>query len=341
MPLPKAKPLPILAVVGSDTLLGQEMRELLSNQRLATQVRLIASEIQATSVLSAEDEEPVLLTPLSADSLSGVTIAFLCGSQKLTKDTLELTRQAKRKPVLIDLTGALENLPGALVRAPMAEPEIYLAPESPVCVIAHPAAIALAMLLRLLPEFKRSVVQAFEPASALGKAGVEEMQHQTMNLLSFKPMPEEVFDAQASFNILTAYGEDSPHSLADSESRVVRNLKALPGEWPRPSVRLVHAPVFHATTASVWVEFARENAPGELLNALKAPYLDVRDANVEPPTNIGAAGQSGIIVGDIRVDAQDARAVWFFVAADNLKLPAENALMVATEILVEAARGVQ
>jgi aspartate-semialdehyde dehydrogenase len=54
---------------------------------------------------------------------------------------------------------------------------------------------------------------------------------------------------------------------------------------------------------------------------------------VEPPNNAGIAGQDGISVGALCRDGNNPRAVWLWMAADNLRLAAQNALLVAREIL--------
>jgi len=56
----------------------------------------------------------------------------------------------------------------------------------PIHLIAHPAAVAVTLpLIRLAP--RRCVAQIFEPASEQGQRGVDELQHQVIGLLSFKP----------------------------------------------------------------------------------------------------------------------------------------------------------
>ena len=135
--------------------------------------------------------------------------------------------------------------------------------------IAHPAAIALALFLRRLhanDPIRRSVIQIFAPASEHGAAGVEELQQQTVSLLSFKNLPKAIFDAQSSFNMLARYGEEAPVTLEETELRIERHLAtllALPGDGegaPMPSLRLIQAPVFHGYSFSAWVEF--EDNPG-------------------------------------------------------------------------------
>src|SRR4030095_5311340 len=113
----------------------------------------------------------------------------------------------------IDRTNAGEESPRARWRAPMAEPARHSVPADAVHVIASPAAIALALILnRLHPlhPIQRSVAHVFEPASERGKPGLDELQQQTINLLSFKGQPKEIFDAQLAFNVLARRRDTAP-----------------------------------------------------------------------------------------------------------------------------------
>ena len=52
----------------------------------------------------------------------------------------------------------------------------------------------------------------FEPASERGKSGIDELQQQTVSLLSFQQIPKEIFAAQVSFNMLAKLGEEAASS---------------------------------------------------------------------------------------------------------------------------------
>ena len=127
--------------------------------------------------------------------------------------------------------------------------------------IAHPAAIALAMLLAKLVKVtpvRRSVVHIFEPASERGQRGMDELQQQTVALLAFQKLKTDVFDAQLGFNLLARYGEEALERLELIEQRVERHLASLLAAWPgipMPSLRMIQAPVFHGHSFSVWAEF--------------------------------------------------------------------------------------
>lgn len=332
------------ALVGSDSLLGREIRNVATATKPEVPLRLIAADEEQPGALTRVGDEPAIVEYLQADSLDGARGVFLAGSVASGRKALKLVRAGTS---VIDLTGVAEDRPEARLRAPMIESGSGgTAPAAAIYVVAHPAAIALALFLRRLHAhhpIRRSVVLILAPASEYGAPGVTELQHQAISLLSFKPLPHVVFDTQSAFNLLARYGEEAPVKLEDSELRIERHLASLlslasdsPGDAkaaPMPSLRLVQAPVFHGYTFSAWVEFEDHPELGSLEASLAAGAIEVRGADFEPPTNVGQAGQSGIAVGAIAPDRNHPQACWFWIVSDNLRLSAENAVAVARQIL--------
>lgn len=336
-----AKPLyhPRLALVGSDSLLGREIRDLAANADPSLPLRLIAADEEQEGALTRLGDEPVVTEALTEDAFSDARAVFLAGSPESSRKALELAGETPDFAI-IDLTYAAEERPDSRLRAPMLE--TYSEPhQSAVHVVAHPAAIALALFLRRLHAhhpIRRSVIQIFAPASEHGKKGVEELQQQTVGLLSFKGLPKSIFDAQASFAMLAKYGAEAPATLEETELRIERHLATLLGfegdgeGAPMPSLRLAQAPVFHGYSFSAWVEF--EGNPGieAIESGLAFDAIEVLSDQFDPPNNVGQAGLSGISVGAISPDRNHADAVWFWLAADNVRLAAENAVMVARQL---------
>jgi aspartate-semialdehyde dehydrogenase len=227
-----------------------------------------------------------------------------------------------------------EDKPAARLRAPMLEDKKVAADADTIHCIVHPAAVTLARLLVLLHELspvERCVATILEPVSEYGKEGIDELHKQAVSLFNFQPMPKEVFDTQVSFTMSPAYGEDSEHSLAASELRIEKHLATLLG--PRritiPSIRLVHAPVFHGHCQNVWIEFAKRPAVADIEKALAEAGADVRTGGTEPASNVGVAGHSGMIVSNISEDRGHGHGIWLWVASDNLRTRADNALLTA------------
>jgi aspartate-semialdehyde dehydrogenase len=324
----------LIALVGGDTLLAKEIREVLGESKPAPRVQLISATADGSAKLAAEDDEPVVMAPLTAESLTGAAVAFLAGSPASSRRALKVNPEGG--PRLIDLAGGLEEQPEARLRAPLADPTAGVS-DSPIQVIARPAAIALAMFLGRLSKaarIRRSVAHVFEPASERGQRGLDELQQQTVGVLSFQKLKTDVFDTQLAFNMLARYGEEALEPLEGIEQRVEKHLASLLTSWPAvpmPSLRVIQAPVFHGHSISVWVEFEENPGAEALARSLSDSGLDVRTE--DPPSNVGMAGQSGLSVGAISVDHNQPRACWFWLASDNLRLAAENAVAVAKETL--------
>jgi len=316
----------LVAIIGGDTLLGREVRDSLENSGLAVRLRQVSTEEEEAAVITREEDDLALMTKLDETALDGVKLAFLAAPGKAAQKAYELA--AAEGVTLIDLTGTLGLLPSARLRAPMVETSPSSAGEHHTHVVAHPAAIALAILRQQLQGVARWVVTIAEPASERGRAGVEELQQQAVALLSFKQLPQKVFDAQLAFNLLPRYGDDAPESLAAMEERIAQHLQALSPRGPQPSLRLLQAPVFHGHTFSVWVEFEKPIALDDLEAELVSDWIDLRTSQTEPPTNIGIAQQAGLQV-NVQFDRVNPRAAWFFAAADNIKLTADNAVQIA------------
>jgi aspartate-semialdehyde dehydrogenase len=84
---------------------------------------------------------------------------------------------------------------------------------------------------------------------------------------------------------------------------------------------------------SVWVTFDEAPSAREIEEDLAEAGIDVRGEGLQAPNNAGVGGHSGIAVGAISADRNNAGAVWLWLAADNLRLSAENAARLAMEVL--------
>jgi aspartate-semialdehyde dehydrogenase len=314
-----------IALVGGESLLAKEIGEVLEARGLSTHVKQIAS---------AEETPGNVL--LKLDDLLAAKVVLLAGTGEASRKVMELLEKQKAKPLIVDVTGALDENPAARLRAPQVEDAKPAT--GPIQVVGHAAAIALAIFFRQLRKaapIRQCLVHVFEPASERGQRGLDELQQQTVGLLSFKKLNKVVYDAQVSFNLLPSFGEDAPLALETIELGIDKHLASILSSngagIPMPSLRVIHAPVFHGYSFSIWVEFEENPGVEAIEKALAGDRIDVRAKDQEPPSNVGVAGQSGITVGSIGVDRNEARACWFWMVADNLRISAENAVEVVSE----------
>jgi aspartate-semialdehyde dehydrogenase len=328
-----------LAVVGAETMLGVELREVLERRLPGAEVATYAATGEGS--FDEKDGEAVYLDPLTEQALRGHGAILTAGTQEGALKAYGLAKAAKGKIKLIDCSGHLESRPEARIASSL----LGVNTEGWLLVPPHPAASAAAFILMKLAgqrTIARSVVEIFAPASEYGKKGITELHQQTTSLLAFKPLEKEIFDAQLSFNLLAEYGEEAPAKLSTLEQRIERHIATLFGKQtaappPPPSVRLIQAPVFHGYSLSIWVEFEANVAAGELAEALASKRIDVRGFGEEAPNNVGAANQSGLMVGDIRADQNHPKAAWLWAVFDNLRVMADEAADILIELPGEKA----
>ena len=336
-----------LALVGGETLLGKELEDVLENRPAGATILSFAATGEGN--FGEVEGEAVYVEPLAEKTIRDVRALLIAGSPEGARKAYDLAKAADGHPPVIDCTGQLENQPEARIVAPLvseAQEGGNPVGRSWLLVLAHPAATALALALKRLArhgKLKRVIAHVFEPASERGERGISELHEQTASLLSFKPLKKEVFDTQQSYNLLPEYGEDAAEKLAGIEQRVERHLATLfssdrtLAEVPMPSLRVIGAPVFHGYSLSLWVEFEKDVNAQELGEALASAQIEVRGPQEEPPDNVGAAGQSGLQAGNIRVDRNNAHAAWFWIVADNLRLTAEAAADLVRTLEAEPA----
>ncbi|HEU5404043.1 MAG TPA: Asd/ArgC dimerization domain-containing protein [Terriglobales bacterium] len=333
-----------VGVVGAASLKGKEVKDVLSERSFpAEDVKLLDDE-ESLGQVEAVGDEPTFIQQVTPEQLEDMDFTFFCSDEAYTAKTWRLARTAGSE--IIDLSYALDGEKGAALRAPLVERELGLRPkvglETAPVVVAHPASAVLALLLarvQKVRDIRSSVATVCEPASEYGKRGMDELHDQTVNLLSFQQMPMNVFGTQVAFNLGSGYGENIKPSMPATELRILNHYSRITnGKLPLPSLMLLHAPVFHAHTFSIYIELASPFDQNELQAALSGEHVQITHSQDEEPSNVNVAGAEDILVS-VRPDVQRDTGVWLWAAADNLRVSATMAVNCAEEMVATRPRG--
>ena len=332
-----------VAIIGAATLKGKELKEVLEDRNfMAADIRLLDND-EALGQLEAVGDEMSFVQPVGREQFDKVDFAFFASDEKFTRQNYKLARDAGS--AVVDLSYALENEAGVSVSSPWIERELgqagRLGLESNTVVIAHPAAVTLALLLlraRKAGTMTRAAATVFEPVSEQGRRGMDELHEQTVNLLSFQQMPTGVFDSQVAFNMIGRYGESSSQSLEQIERRISNHLSKLLNGAPMPALMLVQAPVFHAHTFSIFLEMEKSISVGDFSAALAGEHVEVARSPEDFPSNVNIAGKDHILVS-LRRDVSNDKGLWLWAAADNLRLAALTAADCASALAAVRPHG--
>jgi len=328
-----------IAIVGASTLLGKELKDVLSDSALAAGSFVLLDEEEAEGQLDQVGDEVTFIRQITAAAFDHVDFPFFCGSEVQTRGHWQQALQSGS--TVIDLSGSLDQERGVLVRAPwlVVEP----APVdllTPAVVPAHPAALALALLIDRLQQaapVRFAAATVMVPASEFGRAAMDELHQQTVSLLSFQTLPRAVYDAQAAYNLLSGMGEGSTVNLGDIEARIRRHYQALTGgRGPALAVQVVHAPVFHGHTFLIAIELERPVERMVLEEALSGEHVDLVLEDTDSPSNLAATGQNDVLVRlrpepGLRNPSLISR-LWLWAASDNLRMQAQNAVACAMDL---------
>ncbi len=322
-----------VAIVGAASLKGKEVAELLSERNFPRRDLKLLDDDETMGKLEAVGEEVTFIQSIRAEQFENVDVAFFAAGPEFTHKHWKLAQQAGC--AVVDLSFALENEAGATLRAPWVERELGKAPReaSPV-VVAHPAAIALGLLLARAHKagaVQRAAGTVFEPASERGQAGVDELHEQTVGLLSFHETPQKVFGQQVAFNLIQRYGENVTPTLESVERRVLDHLRRIGPQLTVPALMLAQGPIFHGYVFSIYLEMEEKVAAGDLAQALAGEHVALARLPESGPSNVKAAGQDEIQVS-LRRDAVQERGLWIWAAVDNLRLAASNAVECAQSL---------
>jgi aspartate-semialdehyde dehydrogenase len=333
-----------LAIVGAGTLKGKEVAEVLGDRNFPSLDIKLLDDNDSLGKLEAVGDEVSFIQSVRAEQFENVDFTFFACDQECTRQNWKKAQAAGS--ALVDLSYALEDEPGTDIKSPWIQrllgqaltPELQPGP----AVVAHPAAVVLALLLLRIQKsapIKRAVATVFEPASEHGQKGMDELHEQTVNLLSFQPLPKKIFDVQVAFNMVARYGEHSAQALAIVERRVLKHYSKIAGkDAPPVSLLVLQAPIFHGYAFTLHVELENPVEVEGVSKALAGEHVSVTGLAEESPSNVNAAGQGDVLVS-IQPDANQPNGLWLWASADNLRIAATTAVECAENMAASRPKG--
>jgi aspartate-semialdehyde dehydrogenase len=343
--LGRASALYRVAIVGAATLKGKEVAEVLNDRNFPSADVKLLDDDESLGQLETVHEEITFIQSVRSEQFEHMDFTFFASDPECTRHNWKTAQKAGS--AIVDLSFALEDESGAVVRSPWIDRQLGRVPTpelqpGPV-VAAHSAAVVLALLLLRAQKagaVKRVVATVFEPASEHGQKGMDELHEQTVNLLSFQQLPKNIFDTQVAFNLVTRYGSQSVPPLAAVEQRIQRHYRLIAGDGaPVPSLLVVQAPIFHGHAFAVHLEFAGAADLESVTRALAGEHVNITRLAEDAPSNVNAAGQGDILVS-IGPDSTQQNAVWLWAAADNLRVAASTAVECAESMAASRPRGI-
>lgn len=237
---------------------------------------------------------------------------------------------------------------------PLVIPEINpAAAEQHRGLIANPNCTAVTLLMPLAPLHRaavcrRVVASSYQSVSGAGVAGVEDLYEQTEKMLPERDAVRRgriegltptgrAFAHPIAFNVIPHVGSFDSSGATSEERRVASETCKILDASIDVFSTCVRVPTVAGHGVAAWAEFSRALSPDEARSALSAAdgvALEDEPGANRYPTILASAGRDKAVVGRVRADPSNERALAFFSACDNLRKGAAlNAVQIA-ELLV-------
>jgi aspartate-semialdehyde dehydrogenase len=318
-----------IVIAGASSLLGAELKSLLEESRFAAADFRLLDEELATGTITEAGGEPALIQPVEEDSFHRARFVFFTGSPEFTAANLQSARNSGA--TVIDLSAGSLGAPDTRLWYPRLELPTHQ--NVNYAVLSAPATVAVTLLdaLNNIGLYRIGLL-FFRPVSEAGRNGIEELESQTSQLLSFHSVGQPVFDTQVAFTLLNRYGDASKENLSRARDRIRREVSPLVGKRAvEPSIQVLHAPVFYGYTFAALAETPANTKREELARVCKETGFLLHDQADGPLGNL-TAGDASVHLALPEGDPPQAGAWWSWGAVDNIKLPATNAVKLAERL---------
>ena len=331
----------VVAVVGATGLVGNEMIAVLEERKFPVgKLRLFASERSEGKTLEFRDKA-VAVEILGEKVFHGIDIALFSAGAERSLHYAPFA--AKAGCVVVDNSSAWRMDPEVPLVVPEVNPHDLKWHKG---IIANPNCSTIQMVVVLKPIhdaaiIKRIVVTTFQSVSGTGRKAIDELLHQTSDILNFKDVKMNVYPHQIAFNCLPHIDKFMEDGYTKEEIKMVNEtIKIMGDDSIRITATTVRVPVFRGHSESINIETEKKLTANKVRAILSsAPGIIVYDApekNVYP-LPVYAAGKDEVYVGRIREDHSIENGINMWIVSDNLRKGAAlNAVQIA-EKLIEMA----
>ncbi len=211
-------------------------------------------------------------------------------------------------------------------------------------IIANPNCSTIQMLVALKPlhdaaGIERINVCTYQSVSGAGKEAVDELAHQSVELLNGRPVEAKVIAKQIAFNCVPQIDKFMDNGYTKEEMKMFwETQKIMEDKSILVNATAVRVPVFFGHSEAIHIETRRKLTAAEARTLLEnAPGITVMDEHAPggyPTAATEAANHDTVYVGRIREDISHERGLDLWVVSDNVRKGAATNSVQIAEILV-------
>ena len=318
-----------LAIVGATGMVGRTMLEVINERNIDfDELHLVASASSRGKIINFKGNEYSLITLEDAIKLDLDYALFSAGGQ-ISKEWAP--KFSQRNTVVIDNSSAWRMDKNC----PLVVPQINQNSVGENKIIANPNCSTIQMVLALSGlhktyKIKRLVISTYQSVSGTGKAAVQQMQNERIkgvssNMAYFYPIDQNCIP---HCDVFLSNGYTKEEMKLVHETRKILNDPQI-----QITATAVRVPVLGGHSESINVEFENDFEMSDVRRILDETeglvLIDNQEKN-QYPMPLFAKDKDEVMVGRLRRDESQPKALNMWVVADNLR---KGAATNAVEIL--------
>ena len=329
-----------VGIVGATGAVGDELIRILQQRGYPVgELRLLASARSAGTRCSWNGLD-LTVQEVSESAFAGVDLVLASAGVSVSRQWREAIVAAGA--VMVDNSSAFRMDDDVPLVVPEVNPEAAIQHRG---VIANPNCTTILLTLALAPlatrrALRRVVVSTYQSASGAGAQAMEELKTHSHEVLAGTTPTPAVLPHSLAFNLFLHNSPLQANRYCEEEMKMVNETRKIMG---LPDLRFtatcVRVPVLRAHSEAVNVEFDAPLPVAEARELLAAaPGVQLMDdpASSRFPMPTDVAGRDPVMVGRVREDISEPKALEFWLCGDQIRKGAAlNAIQIA-ELLLPA-----
>jgi len=312
-----------IAVVGATGNVGREMLNILFERRFPVKSIIALASRRSLGTECGFGDEILKTKDLDTFDFEGVDIALFAIGADATK---KYARKATEKNCfVIDNSSLYRYHPDIPLIVPEVNPE-DIEKINKTKIAANPNCSTAQLVIVLKPlhdlfKIKRVVVSTYQSTSGAGKAPMDEMVEQTMDVINSKKVSSENFTKQIAFNAIPHIDTFAEDGYTKEELKMTRETKKILDDKIELTATCVRIPVKVSHAESVNIEFEKpftvKKISETLNNSPGCKVFDKRE-NAGYITPVDAEGKNETFISRIREDNSKNNSLNLWIVSDNL-----------------------
>ena len=310
-----------IAIVGATGNVGRKILEVLEKKNFKVDnLHLLASSKSLGSSLNFKGKD-IKIELLENFDFSKVDLTFFSAGGKISE---KFAPKAAKNSIVVDNSSFFRMDPKVPLIVPQVNPNDMK--NIPKNIIANPNCSTAQLVIVLKPlhdlfKIKRVVVSTYQSTSGAGKAPMDEMVEQTMDIINNKKVSPENFTKQIAFNAIPHIDAFAEDGYTKEELKMTLETKKILDDKIELTATCVRIPVKVSHAESVNIEFEKpftvKKISETLNNSPGCKVFDKRE-NAGYITPIDAEGKNETFISRIREDNSKNNSLNLWIVSDNL-----------------------